>query len=139
MSRKKNRRSRASKGRSTNSVVASSKMPQQVSSQVRPKNAEEIKKQIRLRLWGILDYVTIILFSVVVYATAAIGEYLLFSLLWWLLGEEMRKYPFVALVAQFVQVGLALMGLAAAFTHGCSSTIGQIRFDIHNLRGGEDQ
>ena len=80
------------------------------------------KEIVRLRLLGRLyrafDYLTIYIFILVVYGGAVISDYLLFLLLWSLLGADIKQYSIVAIGFDYARIGLALLFISSAVIHG---------------------
>ncbi|MBI4785456.1 MAG: hypothetical protein HY782_00185 [Chloroflexi bacterium] len=101
-------------------------------------NAEQIaRRRIRDRFWRALDYLSLFAYIFVVYTGAVVLDFLLFSVIQFLLQSDIAQYPFVALWFERVKIGLALLLLLAAFIHGVFSTVSQIRFDIDTAKGEE--
>ena len=107
--------------------------------QTQPSEGEIIKSRLRSRLYRALDYLTIYLFILVVYGGAVITDYLLFLLLWALLGADVREYPLVAMGFQYARIGLALLCIVSAVIHGIISTYSQVKLDIKLSQEGEQK
>lgn len=97
-----------------------------------------IRQQMRLRFWRTLNYLSIFTSCLVVYGSAVVADYLLFLLIWALMGDTMTQHPIVVQAADFTQIGLALMALFGMLVHGVFSAWGQIQLDLKLSREGED-
>lgn len=64
------------------------------------------------------------------------ADYLLFGLIWWLMGTEIQQYPLVKQAVDLAQIGLAFMAVFGALVHGAFSTWGQIKLDMQLSREG---
>lgn len=91
-----------------------------------------------MRLYSALNYLSIYAFIVIVYGTALIADYLLFLLMWWLLSNEVQKYPLISLACDYARIGQALLFIVSAFVHGLISTYTQSRLDLKLARVGEE-
>lgn len=101
--------------------------------------AEQLKKRIKSRFYRALDYLSIYIFIIIVYGGATIAEYLLFSLLWLLLSEDVQKYPIISLALDYARIGLGLLFISSAFVHGALSTYHQIKLDFRLAKEGEKE
>jgi hypothetical protein len=63
----------------------------------------------------------------------------LFLLLWFVLSEEVEKYPLVKQALDYARIGLALLFITSAIIHGLLSTYSQIRLDLELAQEGEEQ
>jgi hypothetical protein len=68
-----------------------------------------------------------------------VTDYILFSLLWRLLSEEVQKYPIISLAFDYARIGVALFFLFAALVHGLISTYNQIKLDMTLSREGQEE
>jgi len=94
-------------------------------------SAEKVKEQIKNRFWRAVNYMSISLFYLFVYGFGVICEYVLYSLIWYLLGEEIRNYPVIKSAVSYSQIGLALMTITGAIVHGMFSILGQLQMERH--------
>ena len=93
-------------------------------------DGEYVKRRAKKRFYRALDQLIIYAFILVVYGGAVGVDYLMFLYLWWLLGEQVREYPFVALAMDYARIGLAVLFIIGAFVHGVISTISQVKLDL---------
>jgi len=83
----------------------------------------------RRRLIRAVDYLSLYLFIVVVYGGAIVADYVIFSLMWWLVSEDAKTYPLVAELLDYARIGLAILFIAGAVIHGILSTASQVKLD----------
>ena len=91
---------------------------------------ELIRRQIIGRGFRAINYISIYVFIFVVYGGALFTDYGLFSLMWWLLSEDVKQYGIISLLFDYTRIGLALLFIATAIIHGVISTYSQIKLDI---------
>ncbi|HEX6289644.1 MAG TPA: hypothetical protein VFZ66_10665 [Herpetosiphonaceae bacterium] len=101
-------------------------------------DAQLLRQQIRGRYYRALNYLSIYLFIIVVYGSGLIVDYLLFSLMWWLLDEEVQRYYLVATGFDYARIGLAMLFIVSAIVHGSLSTYSQIQLDIALFKEGNE-
>lgn len=97
---------------------------------------ETMRLRLISRLYRAFDYLSIYVFILVVYGGAVISDYLLFLLLWSLLGADIQKYPLVATGFNYARIGLALLFITSAVIHGMISTYSQVKLDIKLSKEG---
>ena len=102
-------------------------------------DSQLIRRQIRGRYYRALNYLSIYLFIIVVYGSGLIVDSMLFSLMWWLLDEDIQKYDLVARGFDYARIGLAMLFIASAVVHGMLSTYSQIQLDLALLQEGKDE
>lgn len=102
-----------------------------------PLDNVELSRRVVSRYYRALDYLSIYAFILVVYGGAVVTDYLLFLLLWALLGEEVKLYPIVTAAFHYARIGLALLFIATAIIHGFISTTSQIKLDLKLAKEGE--
>jgi hypothetical protein len=100
---------------------------------------EQVYRQIRRRLFRGLNYLSIYVFIIIVYGGALLTDYLLFALISWLLQEDIQRYQLVADWFDYARIGLALLLIICAVTHGLISTYTQVKLDIELSREGEEK
>jgi hypothetical protein len=100
---------------------------------------EQSYREIQGRYFRALNYLSIYAFIIIVYGGALLTDYTLFFLISWLLKEDIQKYSIVALWFDFARIGLALLLIILAVTHGIISTYTQIKLDIQLSREGEQR
>ncbi len=98
---------------------------------------EIVRLRLISRLYRAFDYLTIYLFILVVYGGAVISDYLLFLLLWSLLGADIKQYSLVSIGFDYARIGLALLFITSAVIHGIISTYSQVMLDIKLSKEGE--
>lgn len=98
---------------------------------------ETLQRITSLRFRG-LWYVSLYVFILFVYGGAVVTDYLLFKLMWWVLRDDVEKYPLVALGLDYARVGLALLFIVAAVVHGMISTYSQIQLDFRLSQDGRE-
>lgn len=108
------------------------------SEKARPFDRKRIKQRLLDRFYRAVDYLSIYAFILVVYGGAVITDYLLFLLLWSLLNNDVNKYPMVASGLDYARIGLALLFIAGAVSHGVISTYSQIKTDITLAKESEN-
>lgn len=94
--------------------------------------------RVRERFFRALDYLSLFAFILIVYGSAVICDYLLFYLMWFLLSDDVAKYPIVAQGFDYARIGLALLFITSAVVHGILSTVSQVQLDIKLAREGSD-
>lgn len=108
------------------SIVASPPATIQITT---PPSNEAIRHEIVNRFWRSLNYISISVCLLVVYSCYITADYLLFSLIFWFMGDSIAQEPLIARVVRYLQIGIALAGILAAITHCYYSTTGQIDLD----------
>ena len=98
---------------------------------------KRLKRRLLDRLYRAVDYLSISAFILVVYGSAVITDYLLFLLLWFLLSDDVKNYPLVAVGFDYARIGLALLFITGAVIHGGISTYSQVKLDIRLAKEGE--
>jgi hypothetical protein len=107
-------------------------------SELKRSEAEKnIKHEINLRIFRALNYGSIFLFILVVYSSALLTDYILFSFITWLLKDDVQSYPIVALWFDYARIGIALMLIILAVVHAIISTYTQIKLDIKLSKEGD--
>jgi hypothetical protein len=105
----------------------------------KPLHATKVLARINRRFYRALEYLSIFAFILVVYGSAVLFDYVLFNLMWYLLRDDVNKYPIVAQGFDYARVGLALLFIASAVVHGILSTITQIQLDIKLAQEGNEE
>ena len=100
---------------------------------------EQVNAQVRKRLFRALNYLTIYVFVIIVYGGALLTDYVLFELIAWLLADDVKEYALVAQWFDYARMGLALLLVVCAVTHGIISTVSQIRLDIALAKEGQEK
>jgi hypothetical protein len=85
-----------------------------------------------VRFWRAIDYLSIFVFTLVVYSAAVAADFLFFEFLSRLLTIDAKEYPLVALAFRVFRIGLALLAILLGCVHATHSAIKQIRLD-HEL------
>ena len=73
------------------------------------------------------------------YGLGVVAESLLFSLIWFLMGDDIQKYKVVATAAEYAQIAISLVGVVAALVHAAFATWGQFQLDRKLAREDEDE
>ncbi len=84
--------------------------------------------QLLKDLWG--NY----LFIVGAYGGAVLADYVIFQLIELLLAPDVQKYALVATWFDYAKIGLALMLIICAVTHGLFSTYQLVLWDFNNTK-----
>jgi len=82
-----------------------------------------------VRFWRAVDYLSIFVFTLVVYSAAVVADFLFFEFLSRLLTNDATEYPLVALAFRIFRISLALLAILLGCVHATYSAIKQIRLD----------
>ena len=89
----------------------------------------KFRRQIYLRFWRTLNYLSIYAFIIVVYSAFFFTEYLLLREVEKFLHEDVEKFPLVSIWFDNARIGLAFLIMIVAFTHTVIATVSQMRID----------
>ena len=91
---------------------------------------EVVKEHIKQELFfPVLRYLIINLRIMFIYGVGLITDYLLFTLIWWLIKDDSHNYPIIAVAVDNAKIGLGILFAVSALIHGFTSTLSQIKFD----------
>jgi hypothetical protein len=107
---------RTSRPNSTRGTPQSSAEPQSV----------HYRRLISRRLWMLFNYLTIPLTSVLIFGFTALCEYGLGRFVWTLLAEDIRQSAAVSQIAEWAQIGIAIMAIVGMIVHSGFSLYGMI-------------
>jgi hypothetical protein len=84
------------------------------------------KENIKIRFWLMIDYVTIPIFTAIVYAVFLTCTHIILSLGWYLLSDDIQNSETIANLAEWARIGITSTTLVGMLVHTGYSLLGQI-------------
>jgi hypothetical protein len=89
----------------------------------------ELRKQIQIRFWRTLNYLSIFVFIIVIYSGFFLTEYILLREVAAFLAEDVREFSIIDIWFKNARIGLAFLMMLVAFVHGIIATYEQMKID----------
>jgi hypothetical protein len=102
---------------------------------IKPRTSKRIKepllqkKKLNYIFWMLINYLTLILVSAIIFGFSAFCEYLVFRFIWGLLAEDIQKSEVMKNIASVAQVGILTITLIGMLIHSGFSIYGQFQIE----------
>lgn len=99
--------------------------------QNKKKNKEPISpsKKLTKRFWMLINYLTIILISAIIFGFSAYCEYMVFQFIWGLLAEDIQNSEIMENLADFTRIAIFVVTIMGMIIHSGFSIYGQFQIE----------